>query len=113
MLAQCKCLLRELEGFGLLTFKRITVSGIPRGTGSRKFYSKNTDMQGMSDLLVFLPGGKTLHVECKATKGKLSPDQKAWEATLTRYGHPYAVVRHPHDLQRLLMVYGVQHWSLG
>lgn len=48
---------------------------------------------GTPDFVVAMPGGRTVWVEAKSAKGKLSPEQRAWMAALVRVGHTAHVVR--------------------
>lgn len=42
---------------------------------------------GVSDFTIFLPGGRTLHLEAKAKNGKPTIDQLSWAAQLDRLNH--------------------------
>lgn len=79
--------------------------------GMRKFTTLNTDMIGMPDFMIFLEGGKTLHVECKAGKGKLTHYQKAWADDLIALGHNFFTVRSVGELAVILDTFGIQHWA--
>ena len=48
---------------------------------------------GTPDFVIALPGGRTLWVEAKARKGKLTSEQQAWMAALRVLGHRALVVR--------------------
>lgn len=48
---------------------------------------------GAPDFFIFLEQGKTLHIECKSRIGKLSKDQLAYQAWLSKKQHPVFVVR--------------------
>jgi hypothetical protein len=48
---------------------------------------------GTPDFVVALPGGRTVWVECKTAKGKLTQPQAAWIAALNKVGHRAVVVR--------------------
>jgi hypothetical protein len=48
---------------------------------------------GTPDFVVALPGGRTLWVEAKVGKNKLTRAQAAWMAMLIKHGHDTAVVR--------------------
>lgn len=47
---------------------------------------------GLPDMLVLLEGGRTLFIECKATRGRLSQVQQAQIAALALLGHRTVVV---------------------
>lgn len=109
ILAQCKYILRHCRNRGLLAFRRIHTVAVPRGNfakGTGRF-SKNHDMAGMPDFEVYLPGGRIVHVETKATKGKLSPAQVEWMQELSTLGHRYEVVRCIESLISVLRDEGV------
>lgn len=55
--------------------------------------ARSTIAKGASDFTVFLPGGRTVCVECKSKTGKLSPDQLAWKLEMEMIGHTVHVVR--------------------
>ncbi len=48
---------------------------------------------GVEDFTVFLPGGKTVHIECKSKGGKISLEQLAWGIALNQLGHEVKVVK--------------------
>lgn len=48
---------------------------------------KSTVEVGSHDFTVFIPGGKTLCVECKAKGGKFSNEQLAWAHEMKALGH--------------------------
>ncbi len=58
-----------------------------------------TTGRGVPDFVIATEGGKTLWVEVKAAKGKLSLEQRAAAAWLQKLGHDYAVV---HSLQEFI-----------
>lgn len=49
---------------------------------------------GTPDFVIATDEGKTIWVEAKTAKGKLSLDQNAWLAALRKLGHHAGVVRH-------------------
>jgi hypothetical protein len=61
---------------------------------------------GSPDFLVFLPAGRTLHIECKSATGKLRPEQEAWKRDVERLGHVYVVVRTRAEFEGLMAVHG-------
>ena len=48
---------------------------------------KTTEELGTEDFTIFLPAGRTLHVECKARNEKPSPQQLSWATELRMLGH--------------------------
>ncbi len=68
-------------------------------------------MEGMTDLMIFLVpefGGLVLHVELKASDGRLSDSQAEWRDELARFGHETHYVAHSADaLCAILRHHGV------
>jgi hypothetical protein len=110
VLAQCKALLNALRAQGKLTYRRIHSVAIPRGDFSKGFgrFSKNKDMEGISDLVIFLPAGTTLWVELKSSVGKLSEPQKRFQDELMCRGHHYFIARSVQSLETALQTFGVE-----
>jgi hypothetical protein len=104
LLKLCRQYLNLLKNRKLLTYRRISTQGIRVGPDR---FVKN-EMIGMADMMVFLPGGRTLHIELKAEKGKLSSEQAAWRDEIGYLGHTYHVVRTLDELARILKEYGVK-----
>jgi hypothetical protein len=52
-----------------------------------------TTSVGTADFIIFIDGGKTLAVECKAKSGKLSMEQLSTSAWLSKLGHTLHIVR--------------------
>jgi len=73
---------------------------------------RNVEMEGMSDLQIFLPNGRMIHIELKGPKGCPSPEQGAWGRELAHYGHRWVVVRTVEELYAELRAHGVDHWSM-
>lgn len=48
---------------------------------------------GFPDFICIMPKGVILFVECKATKGTQSPEQKKWQRLLGEIGHKYILYR--------------------
>lgn len=63
---------------------------------------RSTIAVGAPDFVVFLPGGRVLVVEAKTRTGKLSTEQQACCAWLSRLGHVYNVVRSIENFEALL-----------
>ena len=57
-------------------------------------------IKGVSDLIVVWRG-QTFFIELKAPKGKLSPDQEAFQASVENNDGDYHVVRSVEDIQQL------------
>ena len=56
--------------------------------------------KGSPDLFVMLPAGKVGWIEMKTSKGRLSPDQKGFEAICNRLDHLHAVA---HSLDEAIL----------
>ena len=54
---------------------------------------KTRNRKGVSDFIVFAPGGRLLIVECKALDEDLSPAQDLWLKSLQKVGHVVNIVR--------------------
>jgi hypothetical protein len=55
--------------------------------------SRGCNEPGFVDLVVALPGGRTLWLELKSKKGRLSPDQQRWRRALLYLGHSWHSAR--------------------
>lgn len=113
VLAQCKALLNALKIQGKLTYRRIHSVAIPRGDFTKGFgrFSKNKDMEGISDLVIFLPAGTTLWVELKRSdekKGKQDDAQIRFQKEIEAHGHHYRIARNVGQLETILQAFGVE-----
>ena len=54
---------------------------------------RTTEEVGVEDFTIFLPDGKTLHVECKARDEKQTKEQLIWAKQLEMLGHQVFVIR--------------------
>lgn len=111
ILAACKSYLRLQQNRGLLSFRRIHVMPVMRGNHRRPILAKNTDMEGMEDLQIYLPNGVIVFAECKRPDGRLSPEQRTRQAELARLGHHYVIIRSLQDLIDRLSAFGVVDWA--
>lgn len=59
-------------------------------------------LSGHPDLILYLPGGRTLLLEVKAAAGRVSEAQASLHARLWDMGHPVHVVRSIEDAQAAL-----------
>jgi VRR-NUC domain len=80
--------LQLLENQGKLVYQRNNSGSTKIGNNFIRF-----GKTGSPDLYVFLPNGKTLMIEVKNDKGKLSEGQKEFQEKITNLGHEYIVVR--------------------
>jgi hypothetical protein len=49
--------------------------------------SQKKNKRGVPDLIVWAPGGRTLQIELKAKRGRMSEEQKLFRLNLSRNGH--------------------------
>lgn len=54
---------------------------------------KSTDTKGSEDFTIFMPGNRTVHIECKREGTKQDHDQLVWAKELELLGHKVHVVR--------------------
>ena len=57
---------------------------------------------GSPDFLVFLSGGKTLHLEVKVGKNRQTANQKAYQQQCEALGHVYRIVRSVQEVREVL-----------
>ena len=57
------------------------------------FHKPSTTGAGVPDFIIALPGARTLWVECKVAKKKLSPEQESVGNWLVKDGHEFYTVR--------------------
>lgn len=58
--------------------------------------------KGCQDFTLFLPGGRTLCIECKSSTGKLSTDQLIWKHEMSLLGHTVHEVRSMEEFLQLV-----------
>jgi hypothetical protein len=58
---------------------------------------------GVADLIVLLPNGKTVFIECKDEKGRQSERQIMFEESVVSLGFQYFVVRSLEDFQKIAL----------
>jgi hypothetical protein len=54
---------------------------------------KTHEEEGVEDFTIFLPSGRTVHIECKSRDGKLTARQRDWAKELSMLGHEVFLVR--------------------
>lgn len=110
VLNHCKALLSALKIQGKLNYRRIHSVAIPRGdfTRGQGRFSKNKDMEGISDVVIFLPAATTLWVELKSDTGRLSPAQERFKNEIEVLGHHYRIARSVSQLETILQTFGVE-----
>jgi len=57
---------------------------------------------GQADLTGILPGGGRLEIEVKSGRGRQTPEQKAFQRLIERFGGLYVLARSVADVQRAL-----------
>lgn len=63
---------------------------------------RTTEEIGVEDFTLFLPGEKTLHIECKARDEKQTKEQLIWAKQLEMLGHRVYVVRNMEEFMKLV-----------
>lgn len=53
---------------------------------------------GQADLIGILRGGRWIEIECKSPKGRQSPEQRAREQTIRKFGGVYILARSVQDV---------------
>jgi hypothetical protein len=59
---------------------------------------------GSSDLLLFLPKAKTIFLECKSGKNKLTKDQEEFKDHVEKLDFTYLIKRDNKDIDKLLKI---------
>jgi hypothetical protein len=96
----CEGALKKLQGLRRLEYWRIPVCGIPIKTYNGRLHLTKNQLEGFSDFLVLIPGGKVLFPEIKKPAGgKQSPVQKRFQERVEQFGSPYRIC---HTLDELL-----------
>jgi hypothetical protein len=65
----------------------------------RGAFRRFVGLKGIPDIICLLPKGKTLLIECKSDKGKMSIEQRDFQIECCRLGHLYIVARSIEDIQ--------------
>jgi len=99
-------LLQVYANRGLLTFCHVPNGGRRTRTEAGVLKALGTT-PGVSDLLIWLPGGGHFQIELKAGTGKLSAHQSAWISRMTDMGVTVHVIRSLDALETLLRAEGV------
>ena len=80
-------------------------NGVNLGSMSAKDKAKNIAilkkegmLPGASDIVIYLPEGKCVHLEFKTDKGKQSTKQEVFQTLIEDLGHKYFIVRSPKDV---------------
>jgi len=84
---------------GIVAWRNSTV-GIFDPTTKRM--RTNPGRNGVADIIGCLPGGRFLGIECKAGKGKLSPDQVEFQRDIVHAGGLHIVAYRVDDVIKVL-----------
>ena len=103
----CDNLLRPMEKLGMLTFYAVpnggwrspVEAGILVGQGVRA---------GVPDLVVLFSGGRSLYIELKAEKGRLSEKQVKWRDRLLGMGFAWGIAKTVDEAAALLNMFVTQ-----
>ena len=106
----CCDYLQVLENQKKLMFIRNNTLAVQTKSGH---YVKNGKV-GSPDIFVWIPEGipqdlycmwvlRSIAIECKSEKGKLSPDQIKWKADFEKLGGAYYVVKSLDDLMKIIL----------
>lgn len=91
------------ENLGKLLFQRNNsfVGCITRRNGSQGFIKNGK--RGSPDYYVFLPNGRTIHLEIKNETGRQSVEQLEWEMKCKKLGHEYFVARSLEEVEKIIL----------
>jgi hypothetical protein len=92
----------ELRGRGKVL--RLNAGKIVLGTGNDRRMLAGVE-PGTPDLLVMLPGGRTLWLELKTETGRVTDTQRAWHEAAHALGHDVIVCRSVHYALQVLRGY--------
>ena len=73
-----------------------------RRTSHLRFAPVRQGQAGAPDILLFLPGGRTVGVEVKSATGRQSPAQRLWQVNLEAAGVTYILARGLEDVMEVL-----------
>ena len=90
--------LQLLENQGKLVYQRNNSGAFINPKGN--FFKMGK--RGSPDFYIFLPSGKTIHLEVKNEKGKQNLNQLEFEIRLKQLGHSYYVVRSVDEVENII-----------
>jgi len=102
VLRQVKSLLEIHANKGKVVFRRLNVGAKLRNIRGKIVFTKNRDMEGLPDLLVWVKNGPMMCWEIKSPSGSQSESQEAFEAELQSIGHDYFVIKSLEDAMVIL-----------
>lgn len=89
-----------------LAFCHVPNGGLRTASEAGRFRAMGV-RAGVPDLLVWIRGGRSIGLELKAGRGKLSPEQMYWHARIAGLGHRVHVCRSVDDVEAVLREEGV------
>ncbi len=92
-----------LRAFGTLPALRMWRSNVGVARIGRRVV--RFGIPGQADLTGILPGGRRLEVEVKSPHGRQSPQQRAFQRMIERFGGLYVLARSPDDVRDALREY--------
>jgi hypothetical protein len=92
------------------TYRHIICHSVPNGssTGDARIISQMSQLgmvRGISDLIIWLPKGKSIMVEVKNSTGSQSADQIKIQQKLEKLGGIYILVRSLDDFKQKISLY--------
>ena len=95
----------NLRGRRDLELRAVPNGGLRNPVTARKLKDEGV-LPGTPDLFVVLSNGRTGWIECKAPRGKLTPEQKEFARKVMQQGHFFAVVKDVKDAAIVLAMWG-------
>ena len=90
--------LKLLENMGKLVYIKNNSGAFPTKEGHFVRFGK----AGSPDFVVFMPNGKSIHLEVKNETGKQNPNQVAYQKMIEKLGHQYIIARNLDDVEILI-----------
>jgi hypothetical protein len=92
------------------TYRNLIIHSVPNGssTGDARIISQMSQLgmvKGISDLIIWLPNGKSIMVEVKNSTGSQSADQIKIQQKLEKLGGIYILVRSLDDFKQKISLY--------
>jgi len=102
VLRQVKSLLQIHVNKGNLVYRRLNVGAKLRNIRGKIVFTKNKEMEGLPDLLIWIKKGPMMCWELKSPSGSQSESQEAFENELHEVGHDYFVIKSLEDAMVIL-----------
>ena len=94
-----------LVSLGYTVWRNNVLNGFFTPKKGIRAYWITTGVNGLSDLSMLLPDGKTLYIEIKTNKGKQLDTQRDFETVCIKNNVPYIIARSIQDILDFLDVY--------